>query len=130
GLAREPRRDDAFDADNILIAQLAGRVLKLGTRLGLEDDLGQARAIAYVDEREPPKVAPGVDPAVEDDGLTHVFERQFAAGVCPFEHGYRRVWSAAPFGDGEEYGGTASLMMIRGFTLPHLPVEHQAFVDP
>ena len=63
--------------------------LKRCAGLGLEDDLGQAVAVADVDEDQAAEVAPGVDPAVEDDGLADVVERQFAASVCPFQHGRR-----------------------------------------
>jgi hypothetical protein len=95
-LTRQARGDDPLDADDVLVPQLAGGGLQLGPGLGLEDALGQAVAVAQVDEDEPAEVAPGVHPAVEGYGLAHVVERQIAAGVCPFEHGSRRG-GCAPF---------------------------------
>ena len=65
--------------------------MKLGSDLGLEHTLGQPVTVAHVDEDEPSKVAPGVDPAVERDGLSHMVECQITASMCPFEHG-RRVF--------------------------------------
>ncbi len=86
-LARQPRRDGPLDADDVLVAQLARARLELGAGLGLEDDLGEAVAVAEVDEDQAAEIAPGVDPAVEDDGLPDVARGQFAAGMRPFvEH--------------------------------------------
>ena len=63
------------------------RRLELGAGLGLEDDLGDAVAVAEVDEDQAAEVAPGVHPAVQDDGLSHVVDRQFTAGMRSFvEH--------------------------------------------
>ena len=86
-LPGEPGGDGPPDADDVLVAELARRAPGAPAGLGLEDDLGQAVAVAEVDEDQPAEVAPGVHPAVEDDRLPDVVGRQFAAGMCPFEHG-------------------------------------------
>ena len=43
--------------------------LELGAGVGLEDDLGDAITVAQVDEDQAAEVAPGVDPAVQDDRI-------------------------------------------------------------
>ena len=86
-LAGQAGGDRAFHADHVLVAQLAGAGLELGAGLGLEDDLGDAVAVAQVDEDQAAEVAPGVHPAVQDDGISHVVYRQFTAGMRSFvEH--------------------------------------------
>ena len=59
--------------------------------VGLEDDLGDPVAVAEVDEEQPAEVAPGVDPAVQDDMLPDVVGGQVAASMSSFEeHDQRR----------------------------------------
>ena len=79
-------------ADDVLVAQLAARRLKRRAGVGLEDDLGDPVAVAEVDEDQPAEVAPGVDPAVEDDGLPDVVGGQVTAGMSSFQQhgGYSR----------------------------------------
>ena len=69
-LAGQAGGDRPLDADDVLVAQLAGAGLELGAGLGLEDDLGDAVAVAQVDEDQAAEVAPGVHPAVQDDRLS------------------------------------------------------------
>ena len=84
-LARQARGDGPLDSDHVLVAELAGAVLQLGPGVGLEDDLGEAVAVAHVDEDEAPEVAPGVDPAVEHNGLPDMVLGQITARVSPFQ---------------------------------------------
>ncbi len=64
------------------------RRLELLAGLGLEDDLGDAVPVAEIDEDQAAEIAPGVHPAVQDDGLADVIDRQLAAGMRSFqEHG-------------------------------------------
>ena len=53
-------------------AQRAGELVGLGGEIGLEDDLGQALAVAQVDEHRAAVIAPVVHPAEEDDLLADV----------------------------------------------------------
>jgi hypothetical protein len=49
--------------------------------LGVEDDLGDAEAVAEVEEDEAAVVAAAVDPAHEGDGFAGVGRAELAAGV-------------------------------------------------
>ena len=91
-LPGEPGGDDPPDADDVLVAEVLGLAAS-GAALGagLEDDLGQAVAVAEVDEDQAAVVATGVDPAVEDHLLADVVAGQLAAGLGPFEHGRRWI---------------------------------------
>ena len=88
------RVDDlAPDPDDVLVAEVLCALVDRGRAVaGFEDDLGQAVAVAEVDEDQAAVVAPGVDPAVEDDFQADVGPGQGAAGLGPFEHGGRRVY--------------------------------------
>src|SRR5262249_52737147 len=103
-----------FDGDHVLVAQLARGRLKRLAGLGLEDDLGDPEAVADVDEDQPTEVAPGVDPAVEDDGLTLVLGPQLTTGMGPFQHGRRGVGNRSGRGRWLGFGVAAR----GGFTLP------------
>ncbi len=83
-LAGKPGSDGPLDADDVLIAQVARSGLQLGTGVGLEDHLGDPVAVAQVDEHQAAEVAPGVDPAVEHNGMPDMVFRQVSAGVSPF----------------------------------------------
>ncbi len=85
-LPREPGRHNPLDPDDVLVAQLAGCRLELGTGVGLEDDLGQPVPVADVNERQAAEIAPGVHPAVQDHGAPHVVACQLAAMMCTFQH--------------------------------------------
>ena len=56
-----------------------------GGDLLVEDDLGDAGAVAQVEEDEVAVVAAAVDPAHEGDGLAGVGCAEFAAGVRALE---------------------------------------------
>ena len=77
--------DDARDADAELAAQLAGQRVGLGAGRRLEDDLGEAAAIAQVDEHAAAVVAAGGNPAEQDDALAGVAAAQAAAVMCSLE---------------------------------------------
>ena len=94
-----------------------GAGLELGAGLGLEDDLGEAVAVAEVDEDQAAEVAPGVHPAVEDDRLSDVVGRQFAAGMRSFEHD-----SAIGQQDDSAY-------VLRSITIPLRDENRQAIED-
>ena len=61
--------DLALDADHVLGAQRAGQRVRLGRRLGVEDELEHAAAVAQVDEDQAAEVAAARDPARDPDGL-------------------------------------------------------------
>src|SRR5439155_20836625 len=82
-LAGQARPDRALDRQDVLAAQLVGGVDQGRVRLLLEDDLGDAVAVAQVDEHLLVVSPAGVDPAVEHHGLADVRVPQFATGVGP-----------------------------------------------
>ena len=60
----------------------------IGTRLEVEDHLGQALLVAQVDEEQPlALVAVGVDPSANGDGLSSMDGTELAAEVGALEHG-------------------------------------------
>ena len=72
----------AGDADAELRAQLAGERVRLRVDVGLEDDLGDAAAIAQIDEDAAAVIAARGHPAEEDDvALADVGGAQRAAVV-------------------------------------------------
>ena len=76
------RDDAAGDADAELGAQLAGERVRLGVDVGAEDDLGDAAAIAQIDEDAAAVIAARGDPAHEDDlAVADVGGAQVAATV-------------------------------------------------
>src|SRR5262249_16387039 len=81
-LAGKALADLSLDGEDVLAAQLLAGGEDLPV-LGLEDDLGDAVAVAEVDEDLLIVGPVGVDPAVEDDGLSDVGFAQLAAGVRP-----------------------------------------------
>ena len=86
----QPSGNHAANSDDISrCAAHASSRLELGAHFGLEDALSQAVAVANINEDQAAEVAPGVHPAIEDDRLADVFERQIAAGMSPFEHDRR-----------------------------------------
>jgi hypothetical protein len=76
------RLDDAGDADAVLGAQ-PGRQLDQGRRRRrrIEHDLGQALAIAQVDEHAAAVIAVAADPAGQDDPAADIGVAELAAGV-------------------------------------------------
>lgn len=79
------RGDRAPDAGDIFVAQLAGVRLKKGAGVGLEDDLGDAIAVAQVDEEQAAEISPGVDPAVQDNLLSNVLDGQVTARMSSLQ---------------------------------------------
>src|SRR5690606_28101643 len=81
--------DGSLDGDNVLGAEVVRDLHDVGGKvLAVEDELGDAEAVAQVDEDEAGAVpAVGVDPAVEGDGLADVGLAELAAGVGTGEHG-------------------------------------------
>lgn len=74
--------DLAGDADDPFGAELAGFFVKgFAAGVGVEDELGEAVAVAEVDEDETAVVAIGMDPAGELDGFADVGAAELAAGV-------------------------------------------------
>ena len=78
--------DPAAHPDDEFAAELLRLLGQLGP-VGLEDDLGQAFAVAQIDEDEMAHVAGLVDPAAEDDLAAVVGGPQGAAVVGAFQGG-------------------------------------------
>ena len=57
----------SLDGQHELVAHVNGGRVRLGCGLGVDDDLGDAVAIAQVDEDQLAHVAPAIDPARERD---------------------------------------------------------------
>jgi hypothetical protein len=72
--------DAAHDGDNELRAKALG-VGDEGVVVS-RDDLGDALAVAHIDEDQRPEVSHAVHPAKEDDILAHFADAERAAGVC------------------------------------------------
>ena len=68
----QARGDAAVDLDDVFIAQMVRGLRDLGVLLRAEDDLGQAFAVAQIDEGDAAVIAPGMDPAGERDLLADV----------------------------------------------------------
>ena len=75
----------AGDADAELGAQLAGQGVGLGVDARLEHDLGEAAAVAQIDEHAAAVIAAGGDPAEQHDLLPDVGRAQGAAVVGTFQ---------------------------------------------
>ncbi len=74
-------RDTAFDSDDVLGARGFGLGVSSGGVLLVEDDLGDAGAVAHVEEDEVAVVAAAVDPAHQDDVLAVLFVAKVSAHV-------------------------------------------------
>ena len=77
--------DFADGSDDIFGAHLLSLGVAVGDKLLIEDNLGDAAAVAEVEEDEVAVVAAAVDPAHEDDGLACVGGAEIAAHVGAFE---------------------------------------------
>ena len=77
--------DRADDGDDELVAQLFGFVVDGGASLAAEDDLGDAGAVAQVDEDDLAEVAAAVDPSHEDGFLAGVGGAERPAHVSSSE---------------------------------------------
>ena len=75
------RVDHAAHADDVFEAQAAGELMRHRVKAGLKHHLGDAHAVAQIDEDGLAVVAPTVDPAEENDLFAHVSSGQFAAGM-------------------------------------------------
>ncbi len=84
-LAAHPRGHHAFDADDILVAQLPGQRLQLGPSVRFENNLCDSIAIAEIDEEQAAEVAPGVNPAVDHDVLPDMLGGQVATRMSSFQ---------------------------------------------
>jgi len=58
-----------------------GAAMKFGIVLRIEDDLGDAVAVAQIDEEQPSVVAHSRDPSAQGDCCPDMFTAQRAAGV-------------------------------------------------
>ncbi len=77
--------DFADGGDDVLGADLLAFEVAVGSQFFVEDDLGDAGAVAEVEEDEVAVVAAAVDPAHEDDLLAGVGGAQVAAQMGAFE---------------------------------------------
>jgi hypothetical protein len=57
-----------------------------------DDDLGDARGIPKIDERDSSVITTTIDPAREGDGLTDVLCSQGACGVSAKHGGFLLIW--------------------------------------
>jgi hypothetical protein len=80
-----PAYHAALDRDDKLRPQFLGLCMRLGMLLLVEDNLGDSRAVAQVDEDQLAQVAPFVDPAHQDHVLICVPRAQFSAILSPFQ---------------------------------------------
>ncbi len=76
----------------------AGEGVGLGVDVGIEDDLGEAVAVAEVDEDAAAVIAAVLDPAEEDDLLADVPGGELATGMGALELG----------DEGDGHGGAAT----------------------
>ncbi len=76
-----PRRHLALDLHDELAARLGRNVVRRDL-VGIDGDLGHAKAVAQVDEDERAMVAAAVDPTGQGDRLADMCSIQFAAGMC------------------------------------------------
>ena len=77
--------DVADDGDDELRAHGAGLLVHCGAGVGGDDDLGDAGAVAQVEEDEVAEVAPLVDPAHENNFRAGVGGAQLAAHMSTFQ---------------------------------------------
>ena len=77
--------EDSSDGDDVLGARGFGLGVGFGGDFLIEDNLGDAGAIAEIEEDEVAVVAAAVDPTHEGDGLAGVGAAEFAAGVRALE---------------------------------------------
>jgi hypothetical protein len=88
--------------------------VQLVPHVRLEDDLGDAIPVAKINEQKAPEVAPGVDPAVQDDSISDVLSRQLATGMCSFEeHRSTTIRPGFENRQGVECSDTACVCAVR-----------------
>src|SRR5205085_2357931 len=73
--------DAAGGGDDELVAHVGGQLMGLGRVFLVDDELGEAPAVAQVDEADAAVGAPAVDPAHERHRLADIAGAQLAAGV-------------------------------------------------
>ena len=79
-----PRSDLAGNGEHELAPDVVGQRVRVRGRFGIDDHLGDAGAVAEVDEDEPAVVAPGVHPAHERHGRAHVLFRAILRRYASF----------------------------------------------
>ena len=79
------RRTCAFDRDDVLRAARRRPWRGAAPSLLVDDDLGDAGAVAQIEEDEAAVVAPAVDPAHQDDVLPCVFCAKVSAHLRPLQ---------------------------------------------
>jgi hypothetical protein len=77
-----PVDDPAADGDDPFAAQLMRLGVHLLVDLGVEDHLGDAPAVAQIDENNPAMIAAAEHPAHEDGFLVKEGSAEIVAGVC------------------------------------------------
>ncbi len=77
--------EDSGDGDDVLGARGFGLGVSFGADFLIEDDLGDAGAVAEVEEDEIAVVAAAIYPTHEGDGLAGVGAAEFSAGVRALE---------------------------------------------
>ena len=75
-------RDLTFDGDHIFRADLFSAFVHIFRHAGLEDDLGDAVAVAEIGEDDRTVVAAPVDPSHQDGALAGISGAKLSAGVC------------------------------------------------
>ena len=74
-----PRDDLPFGLEHELVADLPGRECRVGSALGVHDELKLSGVVAQIDEDETAVVAAGVRPPGDRDPLSDVVASEFAA---------------------------------------------------
>src|SRR5262249_60136082 len=82
-LSGQAARDLALDGNDIFAAQLLGGGKESLATFWLEYNLGDAVAVTQVDEEKNAMIAVGVDPTVQDHGLSNVGLAQFTTRMRP-----------------------------------------------
>lgn len=77
--------DNAFDGDDVFVTDFFGAGVHGGIGFHTEDGLGDAGAIAQVDEDDAAQIATAVHPAHQEDALAFVGQTQGAAIVRAFQ---------------------------------------------
>ena len=73
------QRHFAFDRDHVLRAHLLGAAVHSGSDVLMKYDLGDAIAVAQIDEDDASMIAPAVHPAHQDHGLAFIGGAQRSA---------------------------------------------------
>ena len=106
----------AGDLDDVLVAQGVRGLGRRGVLFGPEDHLGDALAVAQIDEDDPAVVAAGTDPTGEGGALTDIFGAQGAAMRTTEIHG-AGVWRFAAQSASASWGSSVSVRALRSLIL-------------